>query len=78
MVPALHRAVMLEISERAWRSLFSGDPARVTWMSYLLALTVLMPNTLTIQHGLNGGTTLASVINSAGGEAISNIVVSLS
>ena len=69
---------MLERSERAWRSLFSGDPARATWMSYLLALTVLMPNALTIQHGPNGETTLASVINTAGDEAISNMVVSLS
>ena len=38
---------------------------------------VLMPNTLTIRHGLTGETVSVSVINSAGDEAINHMVVSL-
>jgi len=36
-----------------------------------------MPNMLTVRHGLTGETVSASVINSAGDEAINHMAVSL-
>ncbi len=57
--------------------LLGGDPTRVTGMSCRFTSMVLMPNTLTVRHGLTGETVSASVINSTGDEAISHMVVSL-
>ena len=54
-----------------------GDPTRVTGTSCRFTSMVLMPNTLTVRHGLTGETVSASVINSTGDEAISHMVVSL-
>ncbi|MGA1704832.1 MAG: MaoC/PaaZ C-terminal domain-containing protein, partial [Ilumatobacteraceae bacterium] len=54
-----------------------GDPTRVTGMSCRFTSMVLMPNTLTIRHCLTGETVSASVINSAGDEAISHMAISL-
>jgi acyl dehydratase len=52
-----------------------GDPTRVTGMSCRFTSMVLMPNTLTVRHGLTGETVSASVINSTGDEAISHMVI---
>jgi acyl dehydratase len=54
-----------------------GDPTRVTGMSCRFTSMVLMPNTLTVRHGLTGETVSASVLNSAGNKAVSHMVVSL-
>ena len=54
-----------------------GDPARVTGMSCRFTSMVLMPNTLTVRYGLTGETVSASVINSAGAEAIGHMAISL-
>jgi len=57
--------------------MLGGDPTRVTGMSCRFTSMVLMPNTLTIRHGLNGETVSASVTNSTGDEAISHMTVCL-
>jgi hypothetical protein len=44
-------------------------------MSCRFTSMVLMPNTLTIRHCLTGETVSASVINSAGDEAISHMAI---
>ena len=54
-----------------------GDPTRVTGMSCRFTSMVLMPNALTVRYGAAGAMVLASVGNSTGEEAISNLAVSL-
>jgi len=55
--------------------MLGGDPTQVTGMSCRFTSMVLMPNTLTIRHCLTGETVSASVINSAGDEAISHMAI---
>ena len=57
--------------------MLGGDPTQVTGMSCRFTSMVLMPNTLTVRHGLTGETVSASVINSTGDEAISHMAISL-
>jgi acyl dehydratase len=57
--------------------MLGGDPTRVTGMSCRFTSMVLMPNMLTVRHGLTGETVSASVLNSAGNKAVSHMVVSL-
>jgi acyl dehydratase len=44
-------------------------------MSCRFTAMVLMPNTLTVRHGLTGETVSASVINSTGDKAISHMAI---
>jgi len=76
VVAAFGIAVIFETSEHSRHGVFSGDPARVTGMLRRLALTVLMPNTRTIQHDLTVEPLSASVVSSSGGETISRAAIS--
>ena len=57
--------------------LLKGEPSRVTGMSCRFTSMVLMPNMLTVRHGLTGDEVSASVKNSTGDEAVSRMTISL-
>jgi len=55
--------------------LLGGDPRRVTGMSCRFTAMVLMPNTLTVRHGLTGETVSASVQLSDQQTAVADLIV---